>query len=108
MVARVAYFEGLTELQAAASQDNWERRFKAALTRQPGLIALFHTTNEDGVRMSFSVWESSKAAAEAGMRAKAAPLLPGQDADQIPGPTRTELWAVTDSFVPATVRSPAT
>lgn len=101
MVIRVGYFETLTPLQRVASQENWERRFKAALTAQPGLIAVFHCEREDGTLVSFSAWESLEAMTEGGARANAAPLLPGQLGEDIPSPDRVELWSVRDAFVGA-------
>src|SRR6266571_3821266 len=42
MIARFGYFEGLTEQQKRAQEDNASRRFKAALTSQPGILAVYY------------------------------------------------------------------
>ncbi len=99
MIARVAFFEGLTEHQKRAQEDNANRRFKAAITSQPGIVALFVLERPNGDRVSFSVWESQKAMEEAGKRANATPLLPGQHGDDIPSPNRVEVCEVRDHFV---------
>lgn len=99
MIARVGYFEGLTDEQKAAQEDNARRRFKAAITSQPGILALFYLERPNGDRVSFSVWESQQAMEEGGLRANAAHLVPGQRAEDIPSPHRVEIWQVRDSFV---------
>jgi hypothetical protein len=99
MIARIAYFEGLTEQQKAAQDDNVARRFKAAITSQPGIVALLYLEKEDGTRISLSVWESLEALKEGGTRANATPLLLGQRGEDIPSPDRFEIWHVSDLFI---------
>jgi hypothetical protein len=99
MIARVAYFEGLTQEQKRVQDDNTMRRFKAALTSQPGLVALFYLERPNGDRVGFSVWESAQAMEEGGSRANAVPLLTDQRGEDIPSPTRMEVWAVRDHFL---------
>ena len=99
MIARVGYFEGLTDEQKAAQEDNARRRFKAAITGQPGILALFYLQRPNGDRVSFSVWESQQAMEEGGVRANAAHVLPGQRAGDIPSPNRVEIWQVRDHFL---------
>src|SRR5258708_39715045 len=99
MVARVGYFEGLTDQQKATQEDNARRRFKAAITSQPGILALFYLERPNGDRVSFSVCESQQAMEEGGARANAAHLLPGQRAEDIPDPNRGEIWHVRDHFL---------
>jgi len=99
MIARVNYFDGLTQEQKRVQEDNTTRRFKAAITSQPGLVALFYLERPTGDRVGISVWESQQAMEEGGARANATPLLPGQRGEDIPSPTRTEVWAVRDHFL---------
>lgn len=99
MIARVAYFEGLTEGQRKAARDNVNGRFMAAITSQPGLAALFHLEQPNGDRVSVSIWESRQAMEEGGARANATPLLPGQRAEDIPSASRVEVCQVRDYFV---------
>ena len=99
MIARVGYFEGLTEEQKAAREDNARRRFKAAITSQPGILALFYLERPNGDRVSLSVWESQQAMEQGGVRVNAAHLLPEQRAEDIPGPNRVEIWQVRDHFL---------
>ena len=99
MIARVGYFEGLTEAQTKAARDNVNRRFMAAITSQPGIAALFHLERPNGDRVSISIWESRQAMEEGGARASATPLRPGQLAEDIPNANRVEIWAVRDYFV---------
>jgi len=99
MIARVGFFEGLTEHQKRAQEDNANLRFKAAITKQPGFVALFFFVRPNGDRVSFSVWESQKAMERAGKRANATPLLPGQRGGDIPSPNLVEVWEVRDHFV---------
>ena len=99
MIARIAYFEGLTDQQRAAQDDNLARRFRAALTSQPGMVALLYLENDQGTRMSLSIWESEEALKEGGARANATPLLEGQRGEDIPSPNRFEVWRVNDLFV---------
>jgi len=100
MIARIAYFENLTEAQVAAQADNYERRFRAALAAQPGLVAVYQILREDGTRVSVSIWESAEAASTGGQRANAVPLLEGQVGSDIPGPTRVEMLQVTNVLQP--------
>lgn len=99
MIARVAYFEGMTEDQQRAARDNVNRRFMAAITSQPGLTALFHLEQSNGDRVSISIWESRQAMEQGGARANATPLLPGQRAEDIPSAGRVEICQVRDYFV---------
>ena len=99
MIARIHYFDGLTEEQKRFQEDNTRRRFKAALTSQPGLVALFYLEKPNGDRVGFSIWESQQAMEEGGARANATPLLPGQRGEDIPSPTRMEVCAVNDYFL---------
>lgn len=99
MIARIGYFEGLTEEQKRAQEDNTKRRFRAAITSQPGLVALLYLERPNGDRISLTVWESAEAMAEGGARANATPLLPGQRGEDIPSPNRVEMVEVHDYFV---------
>jgi hypothetical protein len=99
MIARVAYFEGLTEAQKRARDDNVNRRSKAAITSQPGMVALFYLERPNGDSASISIWESQRAMDEGGAKANATPLLPGQRGEDIPSPNRVEIWTVRDRFV---------
>ena len=100
MIARLGYFEGLTEEQKAAQEDNFRRRFRSAITSQPGLVALFAMENPNGDRVSVSIWESEEALKLGGARANATPLLPGQRREAIPEATRVEIWNVRELFLP--------
>jgi hypothetical protein len=99
MIARVGYFEGLTEEQKKAQEDNANRRFKAAIASQPGIVALFFLEKPNGDRVSFSIWESQRAMEEGGVKANATPLLPGQRGEDIPNANRVEFWEVLGHFV---------
>ena len=99
MIARIAYFEGLSEAQLSAMTDNYQRRFRAALVSQPGLLALYHLEGENGSRVSVSVWESREASEAGGRNANSVPLLPGQVGADIPSPTRMEVLEVSDAYV---------
>ncbi len=99
MIARVGYFDGLTEEQKRVQEDNANRRFKAAITSQPGIVAIFVLERPNGDRVSFSIWESKRAMEEAGLKANATPLLPGQRGEDIPNANRVEFWEVLDHFV---------
>ena len=99
MIARVAYFEGLTEEQKRIQEDNANRRFKAAITSQPGMAAIFYFEQPNGDRVSFSVWESEEQMREGGIRANQVPLLPDQRGEDISSATRVEVWSVRDHFV---------
>ena len=106
MIARLGYFEGLTDEQKTAQEDNAKRRFKAAITSQPGLTLVFFLERSNGDRMSVSIWESQQAMEEGGARAHATPLLPGQRGEDIPSAIRVEIWDVHDLFVaPQTIRA---
>ncbi|MHB8508534.1 MAG: hypothetical protein ACYDGR_07775 [Candidatus Dormibacteria bacterium] len=107
MIARLAYFENLTAEQRDASRDNWDRRFKAALTSQPGLYAAYHVEAPDGTGIAISIWESQEAATDGGRNANAVPLLPGQVGEKIPSPTRTEFCQLVDYWVSDKSRGPA-
>lgn len=105
MIARVGYFEGLTQEEKRAQEDNANRRFKAAITSQPGIVALFWLERPNGDRVSISIWESERAMEEGGAKANATPLLPDQRGEDIPSPNRVEILEVRDHFVaPAAAR----
>jgi heme-degrading monooxygenase HmoA len=106
MIARFGYFEGLTEEQKRAQEDNARGRFKAALTRQPGILAVYYVESPNGDRATISIWENKQAMDQGGIKANAAPLLPGQRGEDIPSPSRVEIWEVLDQFVaPAAARA---
>jgi heme-degrading monooxygenase HmoA len=105
MIARIGYFDGLTDEQKRAQEDNANRRFKAALHSQPGILANFFLERPNGDRMSLSIWESQQAMEEGAAKANATPLLPGQRGEDIPSPNRVEILEVRDHFVaPAAAR----
>lgn len=99
MIARVGFFEGLTEKQKSIQEDNANRRFKAALTSQPGIVAVFYVERPNGDRVSISIWESQRAMEEGGAKANSTPLLPDQRGEDIPSANRVEIWEVRDHFV---------
>jgi hypothetical protein len=106
MIARIGYFEGLTEEQKRAQEDNANRRFKAALTSQPGILVVYYIESPNGDRATISIWENKQAMEQGGIKANATPLLPGQRGEDIPSPGRVEIWEVLDQFVaPAAVRA---
>jgi hypothetical protein len=94
MVARIAYFGKLTDDQRRHQDHNYQNRFGAAIESQPGHILAALLENEDGERISLSIWESEGAMVEGGSRANAVPLLPGQRGEDIPSPARVEIWGV--------------
>src|SRR5260370_6069673 len=96
MIARFGYFEGLTEEQKKAQEDNASRRFKAALTSQPGILAVYYMESPDGHRATISICENKQTMEQGGIKANAAPLLPGQRGGDIPTPGRVEIWEVLD------------
>ena len=98
-------FENLTDAQKAAQKDNYERRFKAALTAQPGLLMVCQLAWPDGTRVAISIWDSGEAAEEGGRKANAVPLLPGQVGEEMPGPSRVEALEVADLFMAASSAS---
>ncbi len=99
MIARFGYFEGLTEEQKRIQEDNANRRFKAALSSQPGILAVFYMERSNGDRVSITIWESQRAMEEGGAKANATPLLPDQRGEDIPNANRVEIWDVLDHFV---------
>lgn len=101
MMASVAYFEGLTDEQKRIQKDNTERRFRAALTSQPGLVATYFLERPNGDGVAITIWESEQAMGEGMQNANAAPLAPGQKGEEIPSPTRREVLKVADHFVAA-------
>jgi hypothetical protein len=106
MIARFGYFEGLTEEQKRIQEDNASRRFKAALTSQPGILAVYYVEARNGDRATISIWENKQAMEQGGIKANATPLLPGQRGEDIPSPSRVEIWEVLDQFVaPTAVRA---
>jgi hypothetical protein len=106
MIARVGFFEGLTEEQKRAQEDNANRRFKAALTSQPGIVAVFYVERPNGDRVSISIWESYLAMEQGGANANATPLLPGQRGQDIPSANQVELWEVRDHFIARRLLAP--
>jgi hypothetical protein len=58
-MARIAYFEALTAERETAAEYNLRNRFRAALTRQPGLVASFWLRAADGKRIAISVWRAA-------------------------------------------------
>lgn len=96
MIARIGYFGHLSPEQEAASEFNFRERFKAAITSQDGFIAGYWLRRPDGRMISLSIWESEEKLRTGGMRAHAVPLLPGQIAEQIPGPESEEICQVED------------
>jgi len=106
MIARFGYFDGLTEEQKRVQEDNASRRFKAALTSQPGILAVYYVESPNGDRATISIWENKQAMEQGGIKANAVPLLQGQRGEDIPSPSRVEVWEVLDQFVaPAAVRA---
>ena len=93
MIARVARFEGLTDGQRRAQKDNLRRRFKAAITRQPGFVAGFWLERDDEA-MSISVWHSEESMELGGQHANSVPLLLGQKSEDIPSPNTVDTWQV--------------
>jgi hypothetical protein len=105
VIARLGYFDELTDEQRQVSRDNWERRFGPALKSQPGLVCVLHVDTPDGKAISISVWESVEALRAGGQRANAVPLLPGQEAGRIPGASRQEICVVQDFWVNPSVEA---
>ena len=101
MIARFGYFEGLTEAQKRIQEDNAGRRFKAALISQPGILAVYYVESLNGDRATISIWENKQAMEQGGIKANAAPLLSCQRGEDIPSPSRVEIWEVLDQFVAA-------
>lgn len=96
MIASLAYFEGLSEEARRIQKDNSERRFRAALTSQPGLRATYLMDRPNGDVVAFSIWESEDAMRTGMRNANSVPLLPGQSGEDIPSPTRIEILQVRD------------
>lgn len=94
MIARIGTFLSLSPEAASASRRNLIERFLPALKEQEGFIGGFWLNGADGRHLSITVWESEEAMRRGADRANAAPLLPGQNAAQIPGPDTTELCEV--------------
>ena len=94
----VAYFEGLSEEARRIQKDNSERRFRAALTSQPGLRATYLLERPNGDVVAFSIWESEDAMRTGIANANSVPLLPDQRGEDIPSPTRTEMLQVRDAW----------
>jgi hypothetical protein len=99
MIARLGYFEGLTEEQKIAQEDNGRRRLKPFMITQPGFVAVFYLEQPNGDRVSLSVWESQQLMEEAGARMNATRLLPGQRGEDIPSPERVAIWQVRDHYL---------
>lgn len=98
MIARVGYFEGLTDEQKRVQEENGKLRLKPAFGKQPGFVAAFYLERPNGDRVSFSIWESQRLMEEAGARVNATQLLPGHRGDDIPSPERIEIWEMRDHF----------
>lgn len=94
MIARLATFAPMAPEEDAEVRRNLRERFIAALQAQEGFVAGYWLVGEDGVWISFSVWESEEAMARGGQRANAVPLLPGQDPSRIPSPATVETYPV--------------
>ena|ERR1051326_1034612 len=105
MIARIGYFNTLTGEREAAAADNFQRRFRAAITSQPGLVAGFWLRGERDQVIALTVWESVQVMEEGGRRANQAPLLPGQRGEDIPSPDRVEVAEVIDHFIRPTAKS---
>jgi hypothetical protein len=94
MIVRIATFASwMPEIESEVRR-NLIERFKPALIAQPGFIAAYWATAEDGHAVSISVWESQEAMVRGGAAANATPLLPGQDPENIPAPARVETFTV--------------
>jgi heme-degrading monooxygenase HmoA len=97
MIARIGYFEGMTDEQRRIQDENYRARFQPALAAQPGFIASLMLDGEDGRRVSVSVWKSAADLEEGARRANAEPLLAGHRGDDIPSPGRVEVYEVVES-----------
>jgi heme-degrading monooxygenase HmoA len=97
MIARIGYFDGLTDEKKRIQDENYRRRFKPALVAQPGFIASFMLDGEGGRRLSVSLWASAAELEEGARRANAEPLLQGHRGVDIPSPTRAEVYDVLDA-----------
>jgi heme-degrading monooxygenase HmoA len=102
VIVRVATFAPMTPEVEAEARRNMVERFKPALAAQPGLLAAYWTTAEDGHWVSITTWESAEALERGSAAANATPLLPGQDPEKIPSPARMELLAVMEHVHPST------
>ena len=94
MIVRIATFAPATPEVEAEARRNLLERFMPALTSQPGFVAGYWATAEDGRLMSITVWESEEALQRGGEAANATPLLPGQNQENIPSPERVETLTV--------------
>ena len=86
MIARIAYSDPASEAVVAKRMENLQKRFKPAITQQPGLVAAFWVTSPDGRRGSITIWESEELMREGGRAANAVPFLPGYEPEDLPGP----------------------
>jgi hypothetical protein len=94
VIVRLATFAPMTADVETEARRNMRERFKAALAAQPGLLAAYWTTAEDGHWVSITAWESREAMERGSIAANAVPLLPGQDPAKIPSPARMEVLSV--------------
>ena len=94
MIVRIARFAPMTPDVEAEARRNLVERFKPALSTQPGFLAAYWTTTDDGRWVSVTAWESREALEQGGAAANARPLLPGQNPDKIPSPIAVETLTV--------------
>ena len=94
MILRVAWFEPMAPGVEAEMLNNLRVRFRAAQQAQPGFISAYWGRAENGSWVSTSLWDSREAAEEAGKRANAVPLAPGQRAELIPSHNSADLYDV--------------
>lgn len=97
MIARVAFSDPVDAELAAVRRDNLTKRFKPALTAQPGFVAGYWLLAEDGHHISLTIFESKELMEAAGRAANAVPLLPGHRPEQMPAP-RVEFYDIWDHF----------
>jgi hypothetical protein len=94
MILRVAWFDPMAPEVEAEMLNNLRVRFRAALQAQPGYVSAYWGRAANGSWISASLWESRDAVEEAGNRANAVPLVPGQRAELIPSPNSVEVYEV--------------
>lgn len=98
MIARIAYSEPASEEDLARRMENLQKRFKPAITRQPGLVAAFWVKAPNGRRGSITIWESEELMREGGRAANAVPLLPGYEPEELPGPDNGQTVQLLEVF----------
>jgi len=64
-------------------------------------IDVYYMESPNGDRATISIWENKQAMEQGGIKANAAPLLSCQRGEDIPSPSRVEIWEVLDQFVAA-------